>query len=184
MCLAKRNHEIQTLAAHGSDQPFAVGVRLRGPRGSAQHSQPEGLELFVDFRREDRVAVAKQKSVGVIAGNGLPELLQGPFCRRVCRDVAVHDSPCSDFHDQEDIEHSEPSRHDDQEIARHDGLARDCGRKSSSVARTFFAALVAPAREANRPGRCAGKHRFRVSPTARPPLGPVPRWDSPGPSGR
>jgi hypothetical protein len=37
-------------------------------------------------------------------------------------DVAMHDAPCPDLHQEEHIESSEPSGHHDQETAGDDGL--------------------------------------------------------------
>jgi hypothetical protein len=37
-------------------------------------------------------------------------------------DVAMHDAPCPDLHQEEHIESSEPSGYHDQEIAGDDGL--------------------------------------------------------------
>ena len=122
MCLAERNHKVQTLAPYGSDQPFAVGVRLRGSRGRAQHPQPKSLELVVHFCREDRVAVANEKPVGVIAWNCFSKLLQGPLGRWVSGDIAAHDTPCPHLHEDEYVKSSESGGHHDQKIAGDDGL--------------------------------------------------------------
>jgi hypothetical protein len=121
--LAQRNHEIQTLTAYPSHQTFAIGVRLWCSRRSAQHPEPKSLELLVHLCREDRIAVADEEPVGMIAGNRFAKLLQSPCCRWMRRDVAMHDSPCSDLHQEEHIESSEPSSHHDQEIAGDDGLS-------------------------------------------------------------
>jgi hypothetical protein len=39
-------------------------------------------------------------SIGVVSGKRLPELLQGPVRCGMGSDVAVHDSACSDLHDE------------------------------------------------------------------------------------
>jgi hypothetical protein len=58
----------------------------------------------------------------MLARDRFPQLLKGPRCCGVRRDVAANDAPRSDFHDEEHVEHAESSGHDDQEIASHDGL--------------------------------------------------------------
>src|SRR5882762_5201963 len=99
-----------------------MGVRLWCSRGCVQHPQSKSLELLVHLCREDRVTVMDQETVGMIAGNRFAKLLQRPGCRWMRGDVAMHDAPCPDLHQEEHIESSEPGGHHDQEIARDDGL--------------------------------------------------------------
>ena len=58
----------------------------------------------------------------MVAWNRFAKLLQGPGRHWMCGDVAMHDAPCSDLHQEEHIESSEPGGHYDQEIAGDDGL--------------------------------------------------------------
>jgi hypothetical protein len=58
----------------------------------------------------------------MIARNRFAKLLQGPGCRWMRGDVAMHDAPCPDLHQEEHIESSKPGRHHDQEIAGDNGL--------------------------------------------------------------
>ena len=80
----------------------------------------KSLELLVHLCREDRVTVMDQETVGMIAGDRFAKLLQGPGCRWMRGDVAMHDAPCPDLHQEEHIESSEPSGYHDQEIAGDD----------------------------------------------------------------
>jgi hypothetical protein len=66
--LAEGNDEIQTFAAHGSHQPFAISIRLRRPRRRAQYSQPEGTEFFIHLQREDRITIVDEKTIRMIKG--------------------------------------------------------------------------------------------------------------------
>jgi hypothetical protein len=58
----------------------------------------------------------------MIARNRFAKLLQGPGCRWMCGDVAMHNAPCPDLHEEEHIESSKPGGHYDQEITGDDGL--------------------------------------------------------------
>jgi hypothetical protein len=58
----------------------------------------------------------------MIARNRFAKLLQGPGRRWMRGDVAMHDAPGPDLHQEEHIESSEPGGHYDQEIAGDDGL--------------------------------------------------------------
>jgi hypothetical protein len=73
-------------------------------------------------RGVDPITVMDDKTVVVVARQRLPKLLQSPFRLRMRRDIVVHDSACSDFHDQEKVEDAKRGRHDNEEIAGHDGL--------------------------------------------------------------
>jgi len=86
----QRNDEIQTLASYGPHQPLTKCVRFRRLRRSSQHSQSESPHQFlVELRREDRIAIMDEKAGHIIAGQGFPKLLQGPFSRRMSRRVAL-----------------------------------------------------------------------------------------------
>jgi hypothetical protein len=143
MFLAQRNHEIQTLPAYASHQPFAVGVRLWRSRGRLQYPQSKSLELLVHFCREDRITVPDQETVGMVARDRFAQLLQGPGCRWMRGDVAMHNAPCADLHQEEHIESLEPRGHHDQEIAGGDGLGMTReSRGSSSASQAPFAACA------------------------------------------
>jgi hypothetical protein len=58
----------------------------------------------------------------MITRNRFAKLLQGPGPRWMRGDVAMHDAPCPDLHQEEHLESSEPGGHYDQEIAGDDGL--------------------------------------------------------------
>src|SRR5215469_11351091 len=64
----------------------------------------------------------EEETIGMVAWNRFAKLLQGPGRRWMCGDVAMHDAPCSNLHQEEHIESSEPGGHYDQEIAGDDGL--------------------------------------------------------------
>src|ERR1700730_1417076 len=75
-----------------------MGACFWRSRGRVQHPQSKSLELLVHLCREDRVTVMDQETVGMIAGNRFAQLLQGPGCRWMRGDVAMHDAPCPDLH--------------------------------------------------------------------------------------
>jgi hypothetical protein len=58
----------------------------------------------------------------MIARDRLPKLLNSPFRGWMRGDVAVQDAPCPEFHEKKDVQGSEPSGHDNQEVAGHDRL--------------------------------------------------------------
>ena len=79
---AERDHEIQAFPVDSPDQPLTVGIGLRRPHRRTQDLQPECVQRSINLCRKHRVAVMNRKFEGVVAGDGLAELLKGPFRRR------------------------------------------------------------------------------------------------------
>ena len=78
LSFVERNHEIQALSPYRSHQSFTVGIRLRCPDRRTQHSESEGaLHFRVQLRRKDRIAIVNEELIGMIARNGVPQLLEG-----------------------------------------------------------------------------------------------------------
>jgi hypothetical protein len=130
--------------------PNSIGVRLWCSRGCVQHPQSKSLELMVYLCREDRVTVMDQETVGMIARNRFAKLLQSPGCRWMRGDVAMHDAPCPNLHQEEHIESSKIGRSPRPGNRTRRWTGRDCGQTSSSSAKRSSGGLVAPVREANR----------------------------------
>src|SRR5438876_11914211 len=63
-----------------------------------------------------------QESVDMITRDGFSELLHGPGCSRMGRDIAVKNAATSHFHRHEHVQHSQASRDGYQEVSGHDGL--------------------------------------------------------------
>jgi len=96
-----------------------------------------------------------QETVGMIARNRFAKLLQRPGCRWMRGDVAMHDAPCPDLHQEEHIESSEPSGCHDQEIAGDDGLGVIADERPPVLRRG------PPVASSLRFGRPIGAHRPR-----------------------
>src|ERR1017187_6843379 len=83
MSLVQRDHEIQTLPPHRSNQPFTICNRLWCPHWSAQNLQFKiTSQSLVQLPREDRIAVVDQEPITVVAREGFSELLHSPLQRR------------------------------------------------------------------------------------------------------
>jgi hypothetical protein len=99
MPLVQRNHEIQALTTHGSDQPFAIRIRLWRAHRRPQDPQPKrAFELLVQVPRENRIAIMDQELVTSVAGNGFPKLLQRPVCGGMRGHVVVENTATANFH--------------------------------------------------------------------------------------
>jgi hypothetical protein len=173
--LAQWNHKIPN--THGVCFPLNVRS-MRSPLVLARAcAAPEvqSLELLVHLCREDGVTVTDQETVRMIARNRFAKLLQGPGRRWMCGDVAMHDAPCADLHQEEHIESSEPSGHYDQEIAGDDGLGVIANKRPPVLRR---APPVASSLRFWRPIGAHGTSRYPALPTALLPHALVPKSDS------
>src|SRR4029077_3189184 len=80
LSFVERDHEIQALSSYRSHQSFTVGIRLRCPDRRTQYSESEGAFHFrVQLRRKDGIAVVDEELIGMIARNGVPQLLERPL---------------------------------------------------------------------------------------------------------
>jgi hypothetical protein len=79
--LVDGNHIVQAFSSNRSNQPLAVGVGFWSLHRSAQNLQPKSLQVFINFRREDRVTIMDEKAISTITGNGFAKLLQSPIGR-------------------------------------------------------------------------------------------------------
>ena len=113
--------EVQALSSYRSHQSFTVGIRLRCPDRRTQYSQSEGVLYFcVQLRRKDRIAVVDEELTGMIARDGVPQLLECPFRRGMSRHIAKQNAAASDLQDQEHEQNPETRDHRHEKIAGHD----------------------------------------------------------------
>jgi hypothetical protein len=79
MVLAERNHEVQTLPSHGTDQSLAIGIGLWRSDRCSHNLEAHVLNGLIDLRREDAVTVMDQEPIRVIAWDRFTELLGRPL---------------------------------------------------------------------------------------------------------
>ena len=89
----------------------------------------------------------------MIAGNRFAKLLRGPGRRWMCGDVAIHDAPCPNLHEEEHRESSKPGGHHNQEIASDDRLGVIADKRPPVLRRG------PPVASSLRFGRPIGAHR-------------------------
>ena len=89
-----------------------------------QYSESEGaLQFRVQLRRKDRIAVVDEELIGMIARNGVPQLLERPFRRRMSRHIALQNTAAPDLQGHEHEQNPKTSRHCHQKIAGYDLLS-------------------------------------------------------------
>ena len=88
MPLVERNHPIETLSTRRSDEPFAIGVRLRGAHRRLQDVHPHGLQGAV-HRGEDRVVIVQHEPIRALARHTGSKLLHRPLSGRMFGHVPV-----------------------------------------------------------------------------------------------
>ena len=103
MALVERNEEVQAFPTQRPAETFAEGIRLWRSDGRSQYSHAHVRDLLVQFLRENAVPVVNEESVRMPARKRLPELLRGPFRRRVGGHVVMEDSAGAQIHHDEHI---------------------------------------------------------------------------------
>jgi hypothetical protein len=107
MALIQRNKEIQALPPQRPADSFTYGVCLWRPHWRSQYSHTHGGHSLVQFSRKDAVMVVDDKSIRMIAGERLTELLQRPFCGPMRRHVEMENLPAAQFNAYEYIKDTE-----------------------------------------------------------------------------
>ena len=75
MTRAQRNHEVQTLASHGSDDAFSNRIRHWRPYWRFEYAQPPMPYTQINLLGENGIPVMDQNAVRVIGWNRLSQLL-------------------------------------------------------------------------------------------------------------
>ena len=123
MPLVQRNHEIQALASHRADQPFAIGVRLGCTHWSAQN-----LQSKVTLSDTGPTPARKSNHGRGSRTDNSDHLewprgtLQRPICCGIRGHVVVHNTAATEFHCDENIEHLESYGHRHQDVTSDDAL--------------------------------------------------------------
>src|SRR5260370_2014344 len=116
------NKEVQTLPPKAAAESLAHRVRLRGSHRRPQNPYTQIGKALVDFLGEDAVSIVDDESVGMIARQCLPELLECPFRCGMGSDVLVENPARSDLHHDQDVEGAERGSDHHKEVAGHNDL--------------------------------------------------------------
>ena len=122
MALIERNQKVQTLAPEAAAEALTYRIGHRRPDRSSQDSYAEVRHLLIECAGENAVPIMNHKPVRMVVRQGLPELLQCPFRRRVPSDVVVNDPPAAQLQDHKYIKDTEGGRDHDKEITSDDHL--------------------------------------------------------------
>jgi len=80
----------------------------------------------------------------MIARNGLPQLLERPFRRRMSRHIAMQNAAASDLHGYEHEQNPETSGHRHEKIAGHDALSMIADKGLPRLRRASLASAASP----------------------------------------
>src|SRR5688500_8888125 len=105
------------------NSPLALSAAFATPHA-------HGGYLFIHFLRENAVLVVNELSIRMTAWECLPELLRGPFRRRVGGHIVMKDSSGAQLDDSEYIQPAERCGDHNEEIAGSDplGMVADEGQ--------------------------------------------------------
>ena len=85
-----------------------------------QHSHSEIVQHQIERRRKDRIVIVNDEPVRMDVCENFSELLHGPFCRGMVRDITVQNSPRADFHRYEHIQNPKGQRDGYEEVTGDD----------------------------------------------------------------
>src|ERR1700740_155609 len=92
MALMQRDHEVEALAANGTDQSLAESVGLGRTRRRLQNSDSEIFDGLIQLGGKCAVAIMNQGAITMLAWYALSERLPGPVGGGMSRDIAVQNS--------------------------------------------------------------------------------------------
>ena len=102
MSLIEDDDMVQTLATHGPDDAFDVGILPRRAWRGADGCQAESFGGASERRVEGRVTVVEEESRGGVVWEGLAKLLAGPRGCGMLRHVDMQDAAPIVGEDHED----------------------------------------------------------------------------------
>ena len=94
----ERNQKVQTLAPEAATEALTYRLGHGRPDRSSQGSY-EVRHPWIECAGENAIPIMNHKPVRMVVRQGLSELLQSPFRRRVRSDVAVDDPPAAQLQD-------------------------------------------------------------------------------------
>jgi len=121
MLLGQGDYPIEAFPPECPDEPFAERVGLWALHGCFDHCKAQVLYRSVESAGEDGVAVMDDKTVRVIRGEGLTQLLEGPSGGRMSCRVEVNNAARRVFHDHQHIKQPERRRRHHAEVTGDDG---------------------------------------------------------------
>jgi hypothetical protein len=116
------NHEVQTFSPKRPEYPFTDRIGHGRPYWRLEDVEAQMPYALVKGRRENAVAVMDEEAVAVIGRYRFAQLLQGPLCRGMCRDVDMEQSAAGVLNDHKDVEQTKGCGDGDTEVAGHDRL--------------------------------------------------------------
>jgi len=116
--LVDRDDVIEALSPDGSNQALDIGRLPRGSGCGKHLLDPHVLQLPSNILAIDSISIAEHILRHGVIRKGLKELLRGPFCGGMRRDVEVNHAATIMRENEEDVENTEGDCRDGEEIDR------------------------------------------------------------------
>lgn len=116
------DHEIDTFPPQRAQQPLTERVRRWTVRWGFQDPEAQVPYALVELSGENTVPVMDEEARGVICWHRFAQLLQGPLCCGMRRDMNMEQAAAGVFHDHKDVEQTKGCCDGDTEVAGHDRL--------------------------------------------------------------
>ena len=120
--LVEDDHVIETLAPNASNDPFDVGALPRGARRRRNLLDVESRNAPFEVRPVDSIPVSQQVTRRRIPRKSINDLLRGPLCRRMLRDIEMDDAPAIVTENDENEQNPEGGGRQREEVDGHQDL--------------------------------------------------------------
>jgi len=117
--LVEDDHMVETLAANATDRPLDVRILPWRARRRPNLADAEAIDAPAEVRTIDSISIPQHVTRSRIPRKGVHDLLRGPLCRRMVRDVEVYDLTTIVTKHDEDEQNSEGCRRQCEEVDGH-----------------------------------------------------------------
>ena len=118
MFFTEDDNVVEALAANGTDQPFHERILPGRVRGRQDFLDAQALQLVPELASVTGIVVANEEAQSGIPGEGLDNLLVGPFRGGMAGDVEMDNAAAVMTENDQDVEQAESCCWHDEEIQR------------------------------------------------------------------
>src|SRR5215813_11201751 len=139
MILCQWDHQVQTLASQRPDEALTDRIRYGCPHWCLEDCEAQMTNALVESVRENAITVMDEEAIAVIRRYRFAQLLQGPLCRGMRRDVGMEQAAVGVLNDHKDVEHTKGCSDGDAEVTGHDRLRMVTHKRCPTLRRNTWA---------------------------------------------
>jgi hypothetical protein len=117
--LVEDDHVVETLTPNAPDHPFDVRILPWRARRRPNLVDAEAIDAPAEVRTIDSISVPQQVTRSRIPRKGIDDLLRGPLCRGMVRDIEMYDPTTLVTKHDKDEQNPEGCRRQSEEVGGH-----------------------------------------------------------------